>query len=65
MIFLDLFCLYGLIISLKKINHYVIKLLTKDNKKINFNIYQCRGRFGLLEYFKNYKWNNSDDITSV
>jgi hypothetical protein len=44
-------------LTLKKINHYVIKLLTKDNKKINFNIYQCRGRFGLFEYFKNYKWN--------
>ena len=42
-------------LKLKIINNYVIKLLTKDNKKINFNIYQCRGRFGLFEYFKNYK----------
>ena len=45
-------------LRLKIINNYVIKLLTKNNKKINFNIYQCRGRFGLFEYFKNYKWNN-------
>ena len=40
-------------LKVKLINDYVIKLITKDNIKINFNIYQCRGRFGLFEYLQN------------
>jgi hypothetical protein len=40
----------------KYLYNNVIKFVTQNNKKIWFNIWQCKGRFGLFEYLKNYKY---------
>ena len=39
-------------LKVKYIYNNIIKFVTKDNKKIRFNIWQCRGRIGLFEYLK-------------
>jgi hypothetical protein len=43
-------------LKVKYMYNNIIKFVSKDNKKIVFNIWQCRGRIGLFEYLKNYKW---------
>jgi hypothetical protein len=45
-------------LKVKYISNNIINFVTKENKKIRFNIWQCRGRIGLFEYFRNYEWKN-------
>jgi hypothetical protein len=45
-------------LKVKYLGINIINLITINNKKINFNIYQCKGNIGLFEYLQNYKWEN-------
>jgi len=40
----------------KHLNIYNINLITKEKKKIYFNLHQCKGKIGFFEYLINYKW---------
>jgi hypothetical protein len=44
----------NLIVKCLELN--IIKLVSKENVKINFTIYQCKGNIGLFDYLLNYKW---------
>jgi hypothetical protein len=43
-------------LTVKLLNTSFIKLVSKEDNKIDFNIYQSKGNIGLFDYLINYEW---------